>query len=422
MQYIMETINFIFWLVAIPFCIGMIPANFISPEKRSPGFALLAGYFGMWALFEAAAVPAVLWVEYDNFRTASAAFTVLAFLGAAAGLWLMYRNHRAGGPGLVTGRVGGHGRYGGVDIANDTGVINGRGLKKRAAALLKRLSFAEWIEWLLFFALLGFQLYKAVAYASFDGDDAYYVVESLIAQESDVMYRILPYTGRPTDLDVRHALAVFPMWVAFVSVRAGVHATIVSHVVMPLVLIPMTYLLYFEIGRRLFDRRPQTGVQQDGIGQNREKTEGVFHRENMPVFMIIIGMFQIFGNVSIYTNETFFLTRTWQGKAVAGSLVIPALLWVFLMLYDKDNSRNDNSVTKRKTDAGVWMLFVLVNMTAGVCSSIAVFLVCILTAVTAFCLALTQRDLKIILKMGAACVPSVIYMGIYVVVAYSYLL
>ena len=415
-------ISLLFWLVVIPFCIGMIPANFISPVRRSPGLLLLAGYFGMWALFEIAAVPAVLWVEYDNFKTASAAFTVLALLCAAAGLWLMYRNHRAGKPGLVMGRSGEYGLFGGTENIYDTNVRTAGGLRGRVTAFMRHLSPAEWIEWILFFALLGFQLYKAVAFASFDGDDAYYVVESLIAQESDVMYRILPYTGRPTDLDVRHALAVFPMWVAFVSVRAGMHATIVSHVVMPLALIPLTYLLYFEIGRLLFGRQMQSIGWQKGIGGSREKDSGVFHRENLPVFMIIMGMFQIFGNVSIYTNETFFLTRTWQGKSLAGSLVIPALLWVFLMLYEGDAKKNDMYVTKSRTDAGIWLLFVLINMTAGVCSSIAVFLICILTAVTAFCLAVVQRDIKIIFKMGAACVPNVIYMGIYVIVAYSYLL
>ncbi len=183
------------------------------------------------------------------------------------------------------------------------------------------------------------------------------------------------------------------MWVAFVSVRAGVHATIVSHVVMPVVLIPLTYLLYHEIGRILFGR---TG-------------------ENLPVFMIIMALFQIFGNVSLYTNETFFLTRTWQGKAVAGSLVIPALLWVFLQMYDK-------GVRKGRTDVGVWMLLVSVNMTAGVCSSIAVFLVCLLTAVTAFCLAVAERDWKVLFKVGAACTPSVVYMAVYVIMAYGYLL
>lgn len=388
-------ISLLFWLAVIPFCIGLIPANFISSERRSPGFVMLSGYFVMWAAFELAAVPMVLWVEYDNFKAASTVFTVLTLLGAAAGIWLLYRNGKTGRPGLVTGKMRSGSVTGGSDGTeeeNDTCVSRAGGLKVCMAAFGKWLLHAAGIEWLLFFILLGFQLYKAVAFSSFDGDDAYYVVESLIAQEAGVMYRILPLTGGSTGLDVRHVLAVFPMWVAFVSVRAGIHATIVSHVVMPFVLIPLTYLLYYQIGCVLFTKKP-----------------------SLPVFMIVMALFQIFGNVSIYTTETFFLTRTWQGKAVAGSLVIPAVLWLFLLLCGGER--------KEKEDRrGLWILFVCVQMTTGICSSIAVFLVSVLTAVTAFVLAFVRRDLKLPVKFGAACIPNMVYIAVYVFMAYSYLL
>jgi len=337
---------------------------------------MLAGYFVMWALYGLVTIPAVLWVEYHNFRTASVWFTVGAVLCAIGGVLLWYRNYRKGGPGLVTGSGG---------------------------FRIRAMSWEERIEWLLFLGVLGFQLYQAAACTSFDGDDAYYVTESLLAQEAGVMYRILPYKGGSTGLDVRHALAVFPMWIAFVATGSGIHATIVSHLVMPLLLILLTYLLYFLIGKKLFCDK----------------------YVNLPVFMIVMGMFQIFGHVSIYTNETFFLTRTWQGKSVAGSLVIPALFWILLLLYD--GSQDKGSIDggdrgKRRTDAGLWLLLVCVNMTAGICSSIAVFLVSILMALTAFVLMIVERDLKVLVRLGAVCIPNVVYMGIYVVMAYSYLL
>lgn len=363
----LHILGLLFWLVIIPFCIGLIPAAYISENKRNPGFVLLAGYFVMWAVFEVVTIPAVIFVRYNNFRTASVWFTVLSILCAAAGLWLIFRRR-----------------------------------KVQRASRIRQMSWEERILWLLFFVLFGFQLYKAAVYASFDGDDAYYVVESLAAQQADVMYRILPYTGRPTDLDVRHALAVFPMWVAFVSAKSDIHATIMSHSVLPFVLISLSYLVYYEIGKSLF-------------GSRAEGADSLLYRENLPIFMILMGLFQIFGNVSIYTNETFFLTRTWQGKAVAGSLVIPALFWMFLWIYDGVRK-------KRRADTGLWIVFVCINMTAGICSSIAVFLVCILMAVTAFCLAIVERDCKVIFKMGAVCIPNVIYMAVYVIMAYSYLL
>lgn len=390
----LSVISLIFWLLIIPFCIGLIPASFISPYKRNPGVVILAGYFCMWAVFEVVTIPAVLFVKYHNFSVASDCFTVISILCAIAGLLVWCRNTKNDRPGLV---------FGADRNINDRSVTKG-------VFLFQNMTWPERIEWLLFAALIGFQLYKAVAYASFDGDDAYYVVESLLAQQADVMYRILPYTGRPTDLDVRHVLAVFPMWIAFVAVKSGIHATIVSHVVMPVVLIPLTYLVYFEIGRILFP------VQSVGEENKERKREGAFgQRENLPVFMILMCLFQIFGNVSIYTNETFFLTRTWQGKAVTGSLVIPAFLWLFLWIYDGVKK-------EKKMDAGLWILLVCVNMTAGICSSIAVFIVSILIAVTAFCLMFAEKDFKVLLKIGATCIPNVIYMGIYVIMAYSYLL
>lgn len=397
----------LFWLGIIPFCIGLIPASCISEDRRNPGFLMAAGYFTMWALYGVVTIPVVLFVKYDNFILASNCFMVLSILCAAAGVGLMYRRRRkaAGDP-----RIRDHGRM-------------------SFAEYVRQASWAERTEWLLFLALLGFQLYRAAAYASFDGDDAYYVVESLIAQQADTMYSILPYTGRHTGLDIRHALAVFPMWIAFVADKSHIHATILSHTILPLILIPLSYLVYYEIGRALFREKPEADIRSAGS------------RENLPVFMILMAMFQIFGNVSIYTNETFFLTRTWQGKAVAGSLVIPALLWLFLLLYqdrdrqhirseaEKKNRRRQRPGTK-ETDgrdvrfprAGLWLLLVCVNMTAGICSSIAVFLVSVLMAAAAFCLAVVERDYKVLIRMGAVCIPNAVYVLAYVIIGYGGLL
>ncbi len=388
-----QAAGLLFWLVIIPFCIGLIPAYLTTEEKRHPGFIFLAGYFTMWALYGIETIPVVLFVKYDNFILASNLFLISSVLCAAAGVVLtVYKwrkaacgnSHSAGGAQEKTGQ--------------------GRGALRLFSLTdhIRRMTFAQQMEWLLFLFLLGFQLYQAAAYASMDGDDAYYVVESLIAQQADTMYSILPYTGRHTGLDIRHALAVFPMWIAFVAQKSHVHATILSHTILPFVLIPLTYLVYYEIGRRLF-----------GSGE-----------ENLPLFMILMAVFQIFGNGSIYTNETFFLTRTWQGKAVAGSLVIPALLWLFMLLYRggvrKSASGGQDAAGIQR--AGIWFLLVCVNITAGICSSIAVFLVSILMAATALCLAFVERDYKVVIRMGAVCIPNVIYVLAYLIMGYSYLL
>ena len=95
--------------------------------------------------------------------------------------------------------------------------------------------------------------------------------------------------------------------------------------------------------------------------------------------------------------------------------MIPALLWLFLLLY---SGRKKGAAAER---AGIWLLLVCVNITAGICSSIAVFLVSILMAVAAFCLAIVERDYKVLFKMGAACIPNAFYVLTYLIVGYGYL-
>lgn len=187
------------------------------------------------------------------------------------------------------------------------------------------------IEWILFFLLLIWQLYKAFTVASFDGDDAEYVAQSLVTQQSETMYLIMPYTGGTTSLDIRHSLAVLPVWVAFIGRRTGIHTTILAHSILPFVLIPLTYIVYYEIGKHLLKKKG----------------------EYLPAFMVIMALLQIFGNVSIFTNETFFLTRTWQGKSVAANFVIPATIWLMLWIFDSGEEKGTGSRRRRRKRNGL---------------------------------------------------------------------
>ena len=76
---------------------------------------------------------------------------------------------------------------------------------------------AEIILWVLAGVLLLVQLVLAVLMVYGDGDDAYYVAISAAAEESGRMYQKIPYTGMHTELDVRHGLAPFPIWIAWLA-------------------------------------------------------------------------------------------------------------------------------------------------------------------------------------------------------------
>ena len=82
------------------------------------------------------------------------------------------------------------------------------------------------------------------------------------------------------------------------------------------------------------------------------------------------------------------------------------LFLILLWLYNGEKE-------KYRQNAGVWMMLVCLNMTAGVCSSIAVFLLAILLGIMALCLMFVEQDIKIPVKLGLTCIPNVVYVLLY---------
>ena len=348
-----QIVMLILVLGIIPLCVGMIPVNLIERQHRSLGVTYIAGILTTLAVFQVITVPIVILNE-RGFRVIVPLFSILTIVLGMVGVFMTWR----------TGKK--EPFSGDGEILPFTRFFQ----KKEEEGLL----------WLFVLVLIGFQMFMAATLTSFDGDDAYYVVQSLLTDETDTLYRIRPYTGLSTGIDLRHSLAVFPIWIAYIARMSGIHSTIVAHIVLPLILIPVTYWIYLEIGKKLLKRE--------------------MHK--LPVFMIFISIMQIFGNVSIYTNATFFLTRTWQGKSLLANVVLPAIVWLILWIFDNDNY-------EKETRVGLWTLLVITNFVAAMSSTASVFLVAMLIGVTGLVMGIKEKDIQIPLRLMISCIPLVIY-------------
>lgn len=370
-------------LIVAPFCIGLLPARFLTGEKTGyaalreenekmksvcPMTVYVAGVLVSLAAFQLIAVPVIIREAWGFPRIVLLYSVCLAVLSAA---------------GLVIGLP----------------VLRGYLADGKVVLRWKEwFSLETALYWLLAFGLIGFQLYKAYTSAFFDGDDAYYVVQSVIADETDVLYRILPYTGLTTELDIRHALASLPIWEAYLARVSGTHATVMAHSILPLVLIPAVYMLYFRIGTRLFR------------GNGRQTA----------IFLIVVSLLQIFGNTSIYTNATFFLMRTWQGKAMLCNMVLLAEIWILLNLADQvcDVETEDRTAAVkcsrfRADHAGWWFLLVVNHIVAAMMTTMGAFLVGLFTAVVGLIWAIREKRPGILVSLAASCVPCLIYLALY---------
>ena len=351
---ILQGIVLILVLVIAPLGTGMIIDNMLEPGDRSMGMSYIAGFLTLLAVFQVIAVP-IVFLDAWGFPTIVKLFTVASTL--LAGLGIIRSMHRW--------RRGNNVWHPVVKISE--------------------MSKAERVEWLMVVLLIAFQLFMALTRASFDGDDAYYVVQSVMTDETNTLYRILPYTGFSTSLDYRHSMAVFPIWIAYIARVTGIHAAIVSHTILPLVLIPITYWIYLEVGKKFFGEK----------------------KEQLPAYMILVCALQIFGNVSVYPASTFFLTRTWQGKSMLANVIIPAVFMILLWMFEGEANR-------RPARRGLWLLLFMVNIVAAMMSTASVFLNVVLLGVMALVLAIRERNPQIMLKIGLACIPCGVYGLVYI--------
>ncbi len=234
--------------------------------------------------------------------------------------------------------------------------------------------------WLVFWGLLAFQLVQAVLLAYADGDDAYYVAVSAAVESSDRMYMTIPYTGAATELDVRHGLAPFPVWIAFLARLSGMRTVMVAQTVLPLVLICMTYAIFYLLGEKLFSAG---GVQ-------------------LPLFMIFVELGILFGDHSIYTTENFMLARSRQGKAALGSIVMPALLLILLIILKKMKEEERISVK-------LYLLLFAVSASGCLCTTLGALIVGLAVGIVGLLGAVSYKRPGVLLPMAACCSPCVCY-------------
>ena len=370
MSAIIKLLLFFIWAGVIPVLMGLLPTSFLARQRRRTHIIIITGYLCAFSLFELLGVPILFFMKGD-FRLLVRLYSILAPLTAFAGI-------------IRCARVGG------CRLPAIVEVLGARWMDSETMQLIraKRSSAGQaLLFWGIFGVLFGFQLYMAYTRASYDGDDAYYVAQSLISWQTDTMYRWDPYTGVSTELDGRHAMAMIPMWIAAVARLCNTHPTIVTHSMIPMVFLPLSDLCYYSVGRALlYKESPARRLRM------------------LPAFMIVIALLQIFGNVSIYTPETFLLMRTWQGKTIFANVLLPMTFYSLLLITHR--------LEEGRIGKFPWIVMALVNIAAGLCTSLAPMMTSLLFIVGCLCIAGVYRHKKVIVYALCSCIPGFLYAGI----------
>ncbi|MCM1541481.1 MAG: DUF6077 domain-containing protein [Blautia sp.] len=339
------------FLLAIPVIVGSLFRRGVDKNMHGMVFQWVSGQIFLWACFQLICVPMIL--LGTDYIFAAGGYSVLVAVAVLAAVFRLFRNRKA---------------------VSAVSRIRGTDRKKSAQAVL----------WVIFWGLLIFQLVQAVRMTYGDGDDAFYVAISSITQDAQTMYRKHPYSGYTTELDARHGLAPFPIWITYLADVTGIRAVSMAHVVVPVVLIAMTYGVFYLLGGILLE----------------EKKDG------LPLFLIFTELLVLFGDYSFYTVENFMIARSRQGKAALGSIVIPVLLLLFLVLLRLLQKGEEVSLK-------YYVLLAAVIVTGALCSTMGAMLCCLLTGVLGLCAAIAFKCWKILIPMALCCLPDVCYAVLY---------
>lgn len=327
----------------LPFCAGVLPVRIMKEEHRSFGMIWVSGWFMMFAVFQVLVVPFIVTEQSFSLavRTYSIVISAIAVVSVVIGRRALKKS---------------------MDNLKDDHIENG-----------------QLPVMILVLVLIAVQLAGAFFLQYLDGDDAFYVATSLTSEHTDTMYRFTPYYGANGELDIRHALSPVPIFMAWLARVSGIHVTILCHSYISMLFLLLMYMIYFQMAKRLFANQ----------------------KKNQWLFLLVLSIWYLFGNVSIYAAESFAFTRTWQGKSMFPNLIIPYLfLWMFCMAKDE-------------MDIGEWAMLFVTTLAATFTTSTGIFTVPILLGTEALIIAVVKKRAMVVVQTVACLVPCLFFGMLY---------
>lgn len=145
-----------------------------------------------------------------------------------------------------------------------------------------------------------------------DGDDAFVLGNALTTLTNNRFYVIDYYTGKNIYHDYsRHVLASSPIFIAYLAKVSFIHPTILAHRILGSFYLTLHGMIVYNIGSILFEKKEQT----------------IFRG----LFASMVSLITIWDFHSPYTDSTFILTRTWQGKSMLCMFAISFVILLFIM-------------------------------------------------------------------------------------------
>lgn len=348
------------WLVLVPLGIGLFITTLFRTRTNRFIKSYLFGLVVCLAIFQIVIITNMFTV--NNFFQVCTVFSYVAVTMAVAGIVISA-----------------------IFLKRQKAVLESKN-KETTLVLSREKKLENIVLWTFFAGIVLFQLIQALRLTFPDGDDAYYVGAASFGVNIPKMYSRIPYTGATTQFDTRHCLAPFPYFISFLSRMSKMEVSVIAHSILPLFFLIFAYGIYYLIAKEVC----------------RETRE-------VSLFMLIVSVLFMFGNYSVYSMETFLMTRTRQGKASLGSFVLP-LGFYLLVLFAKNIEKGS------KEKILIVLLLACNGLVAALFTTMGNFIYPCMLAVGGLCVCWGKHRWKNIFWLILACVPSMVMAFMYFII------
>ena len=174
--------------------------------------------------------------------------------------------------------------------------------------------------WIASIILIVFETGLLTVRMHTDTDDARFIVDAMEALSKDTMLEYNPITGIhhgiPVGEQIKDLSAPYPIFIALISSLTRVHPAIMAHTVMPLLFIPLSYVIFNMIGGVIF----REDIKKKGM------------------FLFFLSLIHLFSFETIYSAGYTLLTIIWQGRSIVAMIMLPLTWYLLLKMGDKDGA------------------------------------------------------------------------------------
>ncbi len=361
----------VIWAIIVPYLAGRL----ISMWSKSPATGLNIcmnlsfGFMVMCAVFIVPAIPMIL--LHASFHVLKYTWLFLMAVICTSSVVLSVRRIKSGRKDNARDNTDTEDAAATVDAGNAE-KTEGKENKKHADIFTVCVWFAA-------IAVIIFETGLLTVRMHTDTDDARFIVDAMEALSKDTMLEYNPitgiYHGIPVGEQVKDLTAPYPLFIALISSLTGVHPAIMAHTVMPLLYIPLSYLVFSLIGGLLF--------------RDDTKKKGLF--------IFFLSLIHLFSFETIFSAGYTLLTIIWQGRSIVAMIMLP-LTWYLLL----------KAADSEKVEVSDYMLIGISALANAMLSNMGALFAFILCMAYALSMAVQDKKLSRIFFMGLAMLPDIL--------------